>query len=380
MATAAPHPFIRGTKIHGVRIDAPAKAALRPLAQIETDAHEVETVRYGNRKGFQIGIAAITLVAVCAGSYAAYSYGSIPDAVQPAQASGVQRIELASTAPAIVGNRIPDDYPGIYPGERLVTYHLTPLPNEVTVEETDEDGCRWLRVEGKTEGLMAYPLLGDDGNHVCSDPALAIAPERARMVSGAMPVVPGSSIRVLQVQDTGGGRSAQAASSSSTPFLPNYGDQGTVSLIRQQVAQQLSSQPAASGSAGTAGSVGISGLPSQSAPTRTARISTASDADANPTRDTRPAIQTASLRREQRPAPQPMEPIRRAPAYVPPADDEMVPISQNPTYAGDAQVSMSEGGSLRAIRPGDPPRLPGQRQADAPGGSPLEGYASISGK
>jgi len=41
-----------------------------------------------------------------------------------------------------------------------------------------------------------------------------------------------------------------------------------------------------------------------------------------------------------------MEPIRRAPA-----DDEMVPISQNPTYAGDAQVSMSEGGSQ-----GHPPR------------------------
>jgi len=377
MATAAPHPFIRGTKIHGIRREEPRVALATPVSQVNSVHYETETQRPGRRKMLHLAGAAAVVVALTGGSYAAYSYGTAPSSgIQAAEAGGVERVELAAAAPALVGNRIPDDYPGVYPGEQLVTYHLTPLPAEKTVQETDEDGCQWLRVQGKTEGILVYPMLGTDGSHVCSDASLAIQPETARMVAGTIPTVSGSSVRVVQIREAASGKLLAAdgsARNNSTPFLPNFADQGaTRDIIRDQVAHQLSA-------GGTSVSTNVASLPSQAAPARSARISTASDEDANPTPRARP--QVAAVRREtQRPEPRPMEPIRRAPAYVPPADDEMVPITQNPTYANDTKVPMTEQGSgLRAIRPGDPPRLPGQRQTDSPAGSPLEGYASISG-
>ena len=379
MATAAPHPFIRGTKVHGIRREEPRVAPSAPPREPEPVHYETEIQRPAGRRVVHLAGAAAIMVALSGGAYAAYNYGSMPDTgIQSAQAGGVERVELAAAvpAPALVGNRIPDDYPAIYPGEQLVTYHLTPLPGESTLQETDEDGCQWLRVKDKTEGILVYPMLGADGSHLCSDPSLAIQPETARMVGGSIPTVSGSSVRVVQIREAASGKLLAAdgtARANSTPFLPNFADQGsTRDMIRQQVAHQLSA-------GGSPAAASVTSLPSQAAPSRVARISTASDEDANPA--PRARTQIAAVRKEtQRPDPRPMEPIRRAPAYVPPADDEMVPISQNPNYANDTKVPMTEQGSgLRAIRPGDPPRLPGQRQTDSPAGSPLEGYASISG-
>lgn len=376
MATAAPHPFIRGTKVHGIRCERP-QAPVAPTTDKQTvDSYESEPVRAGMGKTARIAIAATALALITGGAIAAYTYGAVPSVdVQSAQAEGVQRMEIAP--PTLVGNRIPDDYPGTYPGEQLVTYHLAPLPNETATEETDEDGCRWLRVDGKTEGIMAYPLLGEDGQHSCSNLEMAIQPETARMVPRAVPTVEGSSVRVVQIREAASGKllaNDGTPLGNATPFLPNYANAGvTPEMVRQQVAHQLSAQTGISQG-------GVASLPSQAAPARQGRISTASDADANPTQNRRETARVANAVREtRRPEPRPMEPIRRAPAYVPPADDAMVPISQNPTYAGDQQVPMSEGSGLRAIRPGDPPRLPGQRNTDSPAGNPLEGYASISG-
>ena len=192
------------------------------------------------------------------------------------------------------------------------------------------------------------------------------------MVKSALPSVAGSSIKVIEIKDAETGSLLMANGApvnNATPFLPQLANADQArNAIRTQVAQEMSANATAS----------VTRLPSQKASTRPAQISTASDSPAMPVANRRsPQQEQAEGPRAER---APLEPIRRKPAYVPPEDDVLVSISNSSKNANEELVPIgSEQGNLRGIRPGDPPRLPGQRQADSPGGNPLEGYASISG-
>jgi len=340
MTTLAAHPFIRGGTLHGARIEPTRAPAAMPKRHEVEDEYEVDLPPLHKRRSvIMASTGGLVLAALAAVGAMAYGNSSAAggEALAKGEPEGVARVDISG--PAIVGNQIPADYPGLYPGEQIVIYHLAPLATEETVEETDENGCTWLRVQGKTSGIMAYPKIGENDRQVCTDQSKEAEPLQARMIPDTLPQVDGSTLRIIDIID------ARTGSSLVARAVPSLD-----SMIGMGGPEQED--------------VAIANLPSQSAPARQVAISTAADAGSRPQQPAR-QVAAAPQRTEFRREPTQLEPIRRADPYVPPADDEMVPIS------GDS--------SLRAIRPGDQPAATNPRRVSTPNGSPLEGYASISG-
>lgn len=344
MTTLAAHPFIRGGTLHGARIEpARAPAPMAKRQEVENE-YEVELPPLHKRRSVILAsTGGLVLAALAAVGAMAYGNTSATggEALAQGEPEGVTRVDISG--PAIVGNQIPADYPGLYPGEQIVIYHLAPLATEETVEETDENGCTWLRVQGKTSGIMAYPKIGDDDRQVCTDQTKAAEPLQARMVPDTLPQVEGSTLRIIDIIDAKSGSSLVARAVPSLDSVIGMGGPE-----REDIS--------------------VASLPSQSAPARQVAISTAADAGSRPQQPARQVAAAAPQRTEFRREPTQLEPIRRAEPYVPPADDELVPIS------GDSSQR-----ELRAIRPGDQPAATNPRRASTPNGSPLEGYGSISG-
>lgn len=338
MTAMATHPFIKREQMYGTKAEPVQKTVTRE----GLDSEYIEDRPFYKKPSIIISsVTAVLLAGVTAVGAMLYAAGNTDESENPNLVNNaLARVEIA--APQIIQNQIPDNYPGIYPGEQRVIYHLAPLPNETTVEEPDETGCVWLRVPGKTSGLTAYPKIGDDNRQVCTDPTKAIEPLQSRMAKDTLPEVHGSTLRILDIIDAKTGKSMMA---NVVPPLEE--------MIGTPMPQQASAP------------TGIPNIPSQQAPAKQVAISTAADAGSRPAAPSQPAQrQTSSQYRRE---PSTLEPIRRAEPYIAPEDDVMVPISGN---------SSNE---LRAIRPGERMQQTGPRPTERPSGSPMEGYASISG-
>lgn len=352
MTTLAAHPFIRSNRVHGIKFQPKEREAARIVTQVEetklAPAKTEERPRSKNRllAGAAAGIGALVIVTTTAMAYGSGMTGSY----EPEVKIDLTKASIVSEGVRLVNNQIPADYPGIYPGEQRVIYHLAPLPDDRVVEEMDAKGCRWLRVVGKTDGILAYPKIGADDRQICSNPANSVVPLQARMARDMLPEVTGSSLRIIDVIDSKTGTSMIARNVPSLESMIGMGGPDVeIASLSQIPSQQASSRQETISTA--------SNMP-QAIPTR----NIPQQARGVPGRGQPVVVQT---RADQRRDPGNFEPVRRAAPYVPPADDVMVP--------------MSDANNLKPIRPGDALGSTAPRRNESPSGSPLEGYGNISG-
>jgi len=352
MTTLAAHPFIRSNRIHGIKFEPKGRDAQRIVTQTQEVQPQVLAAEPKSKSktrlmaGVTAGFGALAIVTATAMAYGSNLTGSY----EPEVKIDLAKASVVSEGVRLVNNQIPADYPGIYPGEQRVIYHLAPLPDDRVTEEMDAKGCRWLRVVGKTDGILAYPKIGADDRQMCTNPANSVVPLQARMARDMLPEVAGSSLRIIDVIDSKTGTSMIARNVPSLESMIGMGGPDV----------EIAS---------------LSQIPSQQASSRQATISTASNMpQAVPTQNMPQQVRGApgrgqsvvvQTRADQRRDPRNFEPVRRAAPYVPPADDVMVP--------------MSDANNLKPIKPGDALGSTAPRRNDSPSGSPLEGYESISG-
>lgn len=352
MTTLAAHPFIRSNRIHRIKFQPKEREAFKITTQSEevrSTTNNIEERPKSKSKllaGAVAGIGALAIVTTTAMAYGSGLSGSYEPEVQ----IDLTKASVVSEGVRLVNNQIPADYPGIYPGEQKVIYHLAPLPDDKVVEEMDAKGCRWLRIAGKTKGILAYPKIGADDRQVCANPANSVVPLQARMARDMLPEVAGSSLRIIDVIDSKTGTSMIARNVPSLESMIGMGGPDVeIASLSQIPSQQASSRQVTISTASNMPQA----IPTQNMPQQTRGA---------PGRGQPTVIQT---RADQRRDPDNFEPVRRAAPYVPPADDVMVP--------------MSDINNLKPIRPGDALGATAPRRNESPSGSPLEGYESISG-
>lgn len=97
--------------------------------------------------------------------------------------------------------QIPNDYPEIIPGERIVYYFPSPTKNEKTIERLDTNGCSWQVVVNSQEGEKIYPVILKNGLQKCNDAGAGLDPYKARMIGDNYPRIKGSNIKVVEILD-----------------------------------------------------------------------------------------------------------------------------------------------------------------------------------
>ena len=343
---ATSHPFITGEAVHffePARKPAPSLEQIRAALNVSVKP-DLDPIAIGQpmKRSFALNVpmlaAAIALAVPTAAAFA-----TIPvSRTSPIAAEANTGIVVPSNHP--VGHMLPDNYPGIYPGEQVVYYYLAPLSGQETTERRDSNGCIWQVGINDTKMGIGYPVIGDGGTQKCTDATKAIAPYRARMIGRTLPEIKGSRIQIVDIIDP----------RTNLSILPTY-------------AAPTPAPPAASA---------VSELPAQALIPPGMKDSE------------RPA--PADLAKTSRPAPEPgrgAKPSRSASYSAAPSADEMVsmsaaaeqmvPITQDAFSQDDMVPLTGEPTRLRAIRPGEPmaasqPLSARHRPGNRPAGPPLD--------
>lgn len=342
---ATSHPFIAGETVHFFQ---PARKPAPSLEQIRTALNvsvkpETDPVVLSRplKRPFTINIPMLAAALAIAVPTAA-AFATIP-ASRTSTIAAEPNTGIAVQANHPVGHMLPDNYPGIYPGEQIVYYHLAPLAGQETIERRDSNGCMWQVGINDTKMAIGYPVVGPAGSQICADASKALAPYRARMIGRTLPEIRGSRIQIVDIIDP----------RTNLSILPTY------------------SAPTPAPAAASA----ISELPDQALIPPGMKNSE------------RPAV--AELAKTSRPTPEPhraTKPARQANYSAAPAADEMVSMSgaaeqmvpiTHDTFSQDEMVPLTgEPTRLRAIRPGEPmapsqPLSARHRPGNQPSGSPL---------
>lgn len=336
------HPFITGNRIHCLEVVDPGR--LSPRTQVQSPAvslsiQEVDSLpaprprpRQRRRLAFNMPIFA-TLSVVCVPLAAAAVMPNMTARSPVPEAAAASTANIGSLRP--IGNQLPDNYPGIYPGEQIVYYHLSPLPGVKTAQQRDENGCIWNVGAGGTSLGVGYPALTETGVQLCEDSSFAAKPYRARMIGNTFPRVDGANLEIVDIIDAASGRSIM-------PSLQNPGAHFVPAAVPALSPEAAASRPAPDA------------LAQQSrpapAPART-QVRQVASVQHTAQDDQMVSMSGATER---------MVPL----TDIDPAQDEMVPITGEPT-------------PLRAIRPGQPmaagrPLSANYRTQNSPSGSPLD--------
>lgn len=338
---AKQHPFITGTRIHCLEIVEPARLRPKPFRPSEPSApqgREIDSLpaprpRAKQRRRFAFNMPIFAaLSAVCIPIAAAAVIPEMSSRIPAAEAAEASSANIEALRP--LGNQIPDSYPGVYPGERIVYYHLAPLPGVKTAQQRDDRGCLWNIGAGGTNLGVGYPALNEGGVQDCADGSNAAKPYRARMIGNTVPRVDGASIQIVDIIDAASGRSilpglqTQSAAIANAPAPVTLASAATDRPTPDDLARQ--SQPAPAPAAKERRSAPVAQMTAQD--------------------DQMVSMSGATER---------MVPLTE----VNPAEDVMVPITGEPT-------------PLRAIRPGQPmatsrPLSADYRAQNSPSGSPL---------
>lgn len=344
--TAMTHPFIDPKRVHAFapkRREGPSIEDIRAALRHSSPSHAAPVLpdrkprQPEKSRSFKLNIplvaAACAIIAPTAAAFA-----TIPASAVPSQTEQNIAKPASATHGLPQGNMLPHDYPGIYPGERIVYYFIAPNPGLETTRQEDANGCLWYVGANDAKMGLAYPVVADTGIQECSDDRQAQRPYRARMIGNALPHVNGAGIRIVDVIDA----------ASGTSVLPRS---GAAPAVAELPSYTLPTPP---------------GLRSSERPT------------------------PADLARTSQPAPTPKPAARPAPpaqnmASASPdqmvslsgAGENLVPITHNP-HADDVMVPITgDPTPLRAIRPGEPmaagrPLSARYGQENRPAGSPLD--------
>ncbi|MBS7671400.1 hypothetical protein KIH45_16780 [Croceicoccus sp. 1NDH52] len=200
---AQAHPFLDPDKVHALRLAAPEPVSGRQLrervlepAPLVLAPKKLKTAKPQHRfRGPLIALVAAVVIPTAAAAM-------IPVGSSLSDAPSV-RFKLDEANVPVAGNQLPDEYPGLYPGEQHVFYFLKPLPGLATTRQQDAAGCQWDVARAGT----GYPVIGEDGKQRCTDPSHAMQPYRARMIGDTFPSIKGSAMQIVGIVDAATGQS-----------------------------------------------------------------------------------------------------------------------------------------------------------------------------
>jgi len=351
MTTLAGHPFLDRTVIYD----------LSPRSTGKTAEVQSETPKAKGPSNKQVLLGTGAIAAVFSAAIAAAMFGGTITSRNSEENAPVQRFNIATTKNSF---QLPENYPEIYPGERVVFYYPAPLDSDRTVERIDTSGCAWNVVTNRGSGEIMYPSLADNGLHKCENPGTGREPMRARMIGDNFPRIESSAIKVVEVIDAASGDSMMA----QTGVNPLSREAVMAAREEREALATLENEPAVAAAAGRSAAT-TSGTRT-AAGTTPVRVASSQPARSAPTRNTGNA--SARLTPNMLPTFDPRYPdvIRQVPqgrqnaarpqtqAQINVANNEpdrMVSINPSARPQGDEMVSMSKPPTdLRAITPLEP--------------------------
>lgn len=337
------HPFLDHTIIHDL---------LPQIAEQET--HEEKTKRRikgpSNR---HVVIATAVFATLFSTTIAASEYVS-PLALNTKEAETPKVVNKNINSAPKNSYQIPKDYPGIYPGERIVFYYPAPLETDKIVQRIDTNGCSWNLVTNRGNGKVMYPLITENGLHACQEQEYGKDPLSARMIGDNFPRLENSSIKVVEVIDAASGDSMIARTSvnplsreaviAAREKRENIIDEAELAEIVKQVAAETNNKTK---------------TPAKSTPVRVAASQPAKKKSSDPV--SRQTVPTFDPRNPDVIRQIPQAQLRTRPptqAQINVANNEperLVPINPSARSRGEELVSISKPPTdLRGIRPLEP--------------------------
>ncbi len=349
---AASHPFITGVPVHFFeqqKRPAPSLEQIRAALQVPAMPEpRLSIPEKPKKRSFSLNRTVIA--AACAVIIpTAAAFATIPATSTGADRSSDAQTRMSVPANLPIGNMLPDNYPGFYPGEQVVYYYLAPLAGQETIERRDAKGCMWQVGINDTKMGVGYPMIGSNGTQQCTDPSGAIAPYRARMIGNTLPQVKGSRIRIVDIIDPRTNQSRLPAYAAQTP--PTAAAPAAPAPPIADIPAQAMVPPGMKAS-------------ERPAPTALARSSRPTPSAGTPARPARISNKVVEA------VPDQMVPMSGA-------SEQLVPITQD-QFGQDEMVPLTgEPTRLRAIRPGEPmaesrPLAARYRAGNRPSGSPLD--------